>query len=410
MEIPTNKQLFDFILDSFNEKELDALCMDHLPEASYEFGSGMSLKEKVKELIDYCNWHGIRERLLVALQQERGEKYQTFLAQMGSPSPRPDLSANPPAPPVDKNQQYETQAHVLYQQVLQAQTDHDWLQVLTLTAQIEMILPNYRDVAALKAVAFQLLQKPGVESVSPAKTLTSQPSIVVSDRFVHEKTGLEFVRISAGTFLYGQDKKVVDLPEYWICKTPVTNRVYQKFIEANPSHEVPKMWLGGENNWDPSTRTFKPELAEHPVVIVSWYEAVTFCEWAGLQLPTEAQWEKAARGTDGRSYPWGNDVPTETLCNFNHHVAGTTPAGRYSPQGDSPYGCVDMSGNVWEWCLNKYGKPEDTSIDQSDETRVMRGGAWPGDLEGLHTTYRLGDYGPDFRFRDIGFRPVLVRP
>ena len=86
--------------------------------------------------------------------------------------------------------------------------------------------------------------------------------------------------------MYGYDKKSVDLPEYWISKTPVTNIAYKKFIDANPAHEVPKMlWLGGQNNWDKSTRTFKSELAEHPVVIVNWYEAITFCAWAGLQLP-----------------------------------------------------------------------------------------------------------------------------
>ena len=88
----------------------------------------------------------------------------------------------------------------------------------------------------------------------------------------------------------------------------------------------------------------------HPVVYVSWNDAQSFCEWAGLFLPTEQQWEKAARGTDGRMYPWGKDPPTTDLCNFNSNVGDTTPVGRYSPQGDSPYGIVDMAGNVWEWC------------------------------------------------------------
>lgn len=356
METPTNKQIFDFILDSFNETELNALCIDYFPEASYEFGSGMRLREKVKELIDYCNWHGIQEQLLVALRQEREEKYHLVFAQ----------PISPPPPSVDPNQQHNIQAASPPQPAPQTHTNAP--------------------------------ADPPQVPVSPA-----------ASSFIHEKTGLEFVRIPAGTFLYGTDKKAVDLPEYWISKTPVTNQAYKKFIETNPSHDVPKMWLGGENNWDKSTRTFKPELAEHPVVIVNWYEAVTFCEWAGLQLPTEEQWEKAARGIDGRSYPWGHDAPTDALCNFGQNVGGTTPVGRYSPGGDSPYGCVDMCGNVWEWCLNKYGKPEDTGIDQSGDVRVLRGGAWLSAYEVLQVTHRLGDFVPDFCYRDIGFRPVLAR-
>jgi formylglycine-generating enzyme required for sulfatase activity len=346
MATPTNEQLYDFILDSFDEEELNDLCI-HIDGVRHEFGSGMSIKVKVKELIDYCNWHGIRDKLLDALEKERKEKYQAAFAQ-----------------------------------------------TISAPHQFETLMPQTAEPIP-----------------SPTAKTPTHPSTSDNDSLVHEKTGLEFVRIPAGTFLYGYDKKSVDLPEYWISKTPVTNIAYKKFIDANPAHEVPKMlWLGGQNNWDKSTRTFKPELAEHPVVIVNWYEAITFCAWAGLQLPTEEQWEKAARGTDGLSYPWGHDAPTPKLCNYGENVGSTTPVGQYSPQGDSPYSCVDMSGNVWEWCLNKYDKPEDTDIDQSGDVRVLRGGAWLGDQDGVHTAHRLGGYAPDFRFHDIGFRLVLARP
>jgi formylglycine-generating enzyme required for sulfatase activity len=144
-------------------------------------------------------------------------------------------------------------------------------------------------------------------------------------------------------------------------------------------------------------------------VLVSWYDAVAFCEWAGLELPTEEQWEKAARGTDGRIYPWGNNQPTDKLCNFNQNVGGTIPMGQYSPQGDSPYGCVDMSGNVWEWCLNKYKTPEVTTIDQSGNWRVLRGGAWDLSQDLVRAAVR-DDGLPANRYDGYGFRVVAVRP
>ncbi len=91
---------------------------------------------------------------------------------------------------------------------------------------------------------------------------------------------------------------------------------------------------------------------------VSWDDAVAFCSWLtqassrDIRLPTEAQWEKAARGTNGNLYPWGNQPPDDVRCNFNMNVGDTTPIGTYSPDGDSPYGCADMAGNVWEWCAD----------------------------------------------------------
>ena len=157
-----------------------------------------------------------------------------------------------------------------------------------------------------------------------------------------QKAGIEWATIPAGKFLYGDDKKMVYLDEFWISRTPVTNRQYQVFVDAT-GHAPPSM-VG---------KRVHPAKLNHPVVFVSWDDAQAFCKWAGLFLPTEQQWEKAARGIDGRKYPWGNDSPTADLCNFNNHVGDTTLVGVYSPQGDSPYGIVDMAGNVWEWCEEK---------------------------------------------------------
>ncbi len=222
------------------------------------------------------------------------------------------------------------------------------------------------------------------------------------DSFVHEKTGLEFLRIAAGEFLYGDNKEPKDLPEYWISKMPVTQAVYQRFISDRPEQDLPR-------GWDQKKRLFVGDMANHPVVRVSWYDAVAFCKWAELVLPTEEQWEKVARGMKGLIYPWGEDKPTDKLCNFGGNEGGTTPVGRYSPQGDSPYGCVDMSGNVWEWCLNKYDDPEVTTIDQSGDWRVLRGGSWRYGQNGVRAASRYGNH-PDARLFSLGFRVVLVRP
>jgi formylglycine-generating enzyme required for sulfatase activity len=131
-------------------------------------------------------------------------------------------------------------------------------------------------------------------------------------------------------------------------------------------------------------------------VQVSWDDAKAFCDWAGLALPMEQQWEKAARGAkDGRLWPWGNEEPTDRHCNFNRHVGDTTPVGRYSPIGDSPYGCADMAGNVWEWTASWY--------DKEQTSRVRRGGSWSVDQGFARVSLRISS-SPDDAFNGRGFR------
>ena len=139
----------------------------------------------------------------------------------------------------------------------------------------------------------------------------------------------------AGKFLYGDDKKEVELPQFWIAKAPVTNAQYARFV-AETGREPPDHWKG---------KTPPQKIAGHPMTYVSWDDAVAYATWAGGRLPTEEEWEKAARGTDGREYPWGKWA--EGRCNTKEAgIGGTTPVGQYSPQGDSPYGCQDCAGNV----------------------------------------------------------------
>ncbi len=170
------------------------------------------------------------------------------------------------------------------------------------------------------------------------------------DRRVWEKDGKDMVRVPAGEFLYGDDEQKVSLPEFWIDETAVTNGEFARFVQATGYKTTAEQtgigyaYTGSKWQQTPGAnwrhpggpRTDIQSKADHPVVQVSWEDAVAYSMWAGKRLPTEQEWEKAARGADGREYPWGNQEPTRQLCNFNQHEHRTTPVGKYSPQGDSP--------------------------------------------------------------------------
>jgi serine/threonine-protein kinase len=192
----------------------------------------------------------------------------------------------------------------------------------------------------------------------------------------------DWVTIPAGEFTMGSDdsdsmasrnekpQHQVYLDEYRIARTPVTNAQYQAFVESI-GHRSPWHWNNGQI---PSGKR------DHPVVYVSWQDAVAFCTWAGVRLPTEAEWEKAARGTDGRIWPWGNQKPTVSHCNFGGNVGDTTPVGRY-PAGASPYGLLDVAGNVWEWTSSLYREYPYRGGDGREDpnvsgNRVLRGGSF----------------------------------
>ena len=228
---------------------------------------------------------------------------------------------------------------------------------------------------------------------------------------------MAFMRVPAGEFLMGGPKGEGDnderpqhevyLVEYWIGRIPVTNLQYCAFVKAT-GHQPPSHW---EGNIIPTGKE------QHPVVLVNWQDAQMFCAWAGqvsgkkIRLPTEAEWEKAARGTDGRKYPWGDERPNRQLCNYwKLFSAGTTPVGKFSPQGDSPYGCVDMAGNVWEWVADWFDKKYYSQSQSSNPTgpalgqyRVMRGGSWNLDAGLVRASYRNWVV-PGYYRNNVGFR------
>jgi formylglycine-generating enzyme required for sulfatase activity len=220
------------------------------------------------------------------------------------------------------------------------------------------------------------------------------------DRLTWRTDHKVMVHIPAAEFDFGQAHHRVLVPEFWIDRTLVTNAEYKRFIDANPDYEVPYSLekTARPYNWDRKKRTYPTGKANYPVTLVSWQDAVAYARWAGKRLPTEEEWELAARGTDGREYPWGNQPPSPERCNF--FSRGPTPVATYSPEGDSPYGCADMCGNVWEWTVSKMTGPG----------RVLRGGGWnslPQQISATIPFYSTLVYAPDVHLNYVGIRCVV---
>lgn len=242
------------------------------------------------------------------------------------------------------------------------------------------------------------------------------------------KDGAPMVLVPAGEFTMGSndgsdDEKPVHqvyLDAYYLDKYEVTVRQYAKFLEAT-GFNGPPMWPTMD----------QPSHQKRPIVNVDWSDASNYCEWAGKRLPTEAEWEKAARGTDGRIYPWGNEPPNTLRANYgqekwNNHTA-LVPVGQLK-DGKSPYGIYDLAGNVWEWVSDWYdpdyyanSPPQNPKGPKNGKYRVLRGGSWDLAPEHLRSTRR--DFNiplaptyesPAYRNFNSGFRcaknPVLAAP
>ncbi len=224
----------------------------------------------------------------------------------------------------------------------------------------------------------------------PVAVLEAKTPSASGHPFTEPLTGIRFLWIPGGRFRMGGTTYPAEQPvhwarisPFWLAETPVTNRQYAVFLEKTGARE-PDYW-----------RDKRFSVPEQPVVGVSWDDAQDFCAWLSkasgrrVLLPSEAQWEFAARGTDGREYPWGKEPPDETRACFNlgGQEGQPAPVGSF-PAGRGPFGTLDQAGNVWEWCRdawdeNAYAKPEhadeaiDPVLDSKDaERRVLRGGGW----------------------------------
>ncbi|MDX1522163.1 MAG: formylglycine-generating enzyme family protein, partial [Anaerolineae bacterium] len=247
---------------------------------------------------------------------------------------------------------------------------------------------------------------------------------------------LSLIHIPAGDFLMGADRAKetrapeneqplhrVSLAGYYLGKHPITNAQYGAFVEATgyQGHEkwdVRGIWILAGVRYPTGDRN-------HPATYVSWVDAMAFCNWLSeesgylVRLPTEAGWEKAARGIDGRVYPWGNDWDYKRLNTIYNQPDSVTAVGSYSPHGDSPYGLTDMAGNVWEWCADWYNESVyreragnlvvNPTGPADGDRRVVRGGSWSNDRIAARTTFR-NRLDPHSRLNNTGFRVALIKP
>ena len=233
--------------------------------------------------------------------------------------------------------------------------------------------------------------------------------------FKNLKDGSILIYIPPGEFIMGSLEGEGDSDEhpqhrvyldgYFIGKYEVTVAQFRKFCEET-GYKMPE-----QPSWNKD---------KHPVVNVTWEDAVEYCKWAGLRLPTEAEWEKAARGTDGRKYPWGNHEPYYNGRYYANYDPGnysedgykyTAPVGSY-PHGASPYGCMDMAGNVWEWCYDWYDEDyyrnspyRNPKGPSSGTSRVCRGGSWNCSAKSVRCASRSRG-SPSYGWGFLGFRPA----
>ena len=239
-----------------------------------------------------------------------------------------------------------------------------------------------------------------------------------------DKTIINMALIPAGEFLMGSNEADVDrspahfvyLKGYFIDLYEVTNRQYEGFI-LNGGYQTEALW--SKTGWEFIQRNGidRPLGLEQnryngpsqPVVGVSWYEADAYARWANKRLPTEAEWEKAARGTDSRKYPWGNEMDFSHIGYSMADSSRTLPVGSF-PSGVSPYGLHDCAGNVSEWVADRYDQtyysrsPRKNPIGpKTGDFRVLRGGAWGGLRFQMQCAYRAS-YPPDYRGFRVGFR------
>lgn len=269
-------------------------------------------------------------------------------------------------------------------------------------------------------------------------TRETDPRTGLPLRVRHRADGAEMVLIPAGIFVRGADDGEIDqqpaqevhVDAYYIDVHPVTNARYRAFWESMrrtndhracyPAEHLssvtrelshtPRLWARGVRGFN-EERLQRFGQDNQPVVTVTWYDAYAYAGWAGKLLPTEAQWEKAARGRDGRRFPWGNRWHADRL-NAGLLFNATTEVDAF-PEGRSPYGVFDLLGNTWEWCLDRYDRrgyvdtpTRNPSGPANGIDRVCRGGAWNYVSDYAASTVRHA-FGPSEAYEFIGFRTVL---
>lgn len=302
--------------------------------------------------------------------------------------------------------------------------------------------PSEAPIAIIPSVTAE-----GEPSPTPSPTLpepTAEPTLASGDTRISQIDSMEQVYVGAGEFQMGiEDDEAklensggvalaevpahtLSLPGFWIDKFEVTNHQYSLCV-AGGECEAPRL----EESFLGIEYYANPVYAEYPVIYVDFFMAEGYCTWAGRRLPTEAEWEKAARGPEGRKYPWGSDALTGAHGNFcdgncpkthanpgfDDGYAETAPVGSY-PEGASPYGAMDMAGNVWEWVdtipgpypydpldgreADETRPPEDVAFGEGPQ-RMWRGGTWANGVWWMRATVRYHSV-PHYFHNSLGFR------
>ena len=289
--------------------------------------------------------------------------------------------------------------------------------VPTVTIQTSEPPPTYTIAASLVPTStIQISEPPPTPRPIATARFVPPPAIIeVGQLWINSIDGSEMVSVPAGEFLMGSKEGTVDegpehivyLDAFYIDKYEINNTQYRKCVEAGRCTRLEK-----RTNYD------DPDFAHHPVVNVTWPWANVYCKWARKRLPTEAEWEKAARGTDGRMYPWGEEIDCDH-AQFKDCGGQTVPIGSL-PNGASPYGAFDMAGNVWEWVIDEWqedyyqvspsSNPQGPSHPRNiREIHVFRGGSWSESADLLRSTYRSW-YEPNAQYYNLGFRCVMTSP
>lgn len=273
--------------------------------------------------------------------------------------------------------------------------------------------PSYTFTEKPKPPTETIIPKTFTATLEPTETVVPTPTLSIGSTMISEKDGMVMVYVPAGEFVMGSNDGSGDerpehqiyLNAFWIDQTEVTNLMYSICVNVNScsppiissSHTHIKYFGNSEFN-------------HYPVIYINWTQARNYCIWAGRELPTEARWEKAARGTDGRLYPWGNWKPSPALLNYDVKTGDVIEVGTYVNSA-SVYGVLDMAGNVWEWVSSSYwpypydendGR-EDLSVDS---LRVLRGGSWGSVDDNVRTSDR-NRFSSEKALGSLGFRCAM---
>jgi formylglycine-generating enzyme required for sulfatase activity len=295
--------------------------------------------------------------------------------------------------------------------------------------------PDLRPVGAQPAVVAAPLaseEPPSASVAAPAPADTVTPASGLPDNLKDHELFNDMVLVPAGRFLMGvsgsgggidveeNPQHEVDLAAFLIDRTEVTYRAYLAFLHHYQDHRFCHPDEPAQKDHRPRSHPAMDEGFEEPITGVDWFDAYAFCAWSGKRLPTEAEWEKAARGTDGRAYPWGDDwQPHRANARGKQDgYRGLAPVGSF-PLGASPYGAMDMAGNAAEWVADwfqgGYYRTSDAAQPGGPDEgmyRVLRGGSWADFPPELQVTERVRHHPsvPNRRYTDAGFRCARDAP